>query len=266
MLSSRVKVLGIVGLIVLLPLMIFSLRTFIFGLYHIPTGTMETTMLVGDRVLAEKLSYWFRPPRRGEIIAFNDPIFNYSSNLVANLWQRYASPSVSNWCKRVIGIPGDHIRGAIEDGHTVVYLNGEKLDESGYVNKYPLILLWNRPLEEKVSVGGSSFLYKTRSKGCPEFYFRSFDPEVAWDKQPFYKINPEVVVINPKTGEPEHIILPGTPHPGGKDMFDVTLGKNEYWVMGDNRLGSADSRDWGVLDGKLIHGRIIMTLWSAKNT
>ena len=32
--------------------------------------------------------------------------------------------------------------------------------------------------------------------------------------------------------------------------------------MGDNRLGSGDSREWGVLDGKLIHGRIVFRLWS----
>ena len=47
----------------------------------------------------------------------------------------------------VIGVPGDHIKGVIEDGKPVVYVNGKKLDEQAYINKYPLILVM-----EKVSL------------------------------------------------------------------------------------------------------------------
>ncbi len=153
----------------------FTIRTVGFGLYQVPTGSMETTLLVGERFLADKLTYWFRAPRRGEIIAFNDPNVDYSSNTLVNLWQLYASLNVSNWTKRVIGIPGDHVKGVIEDGHPVVYLNGEKLDSSGYVNKYPLILLWSRPPSEQ-----------GRSRFRPEIEYRSFVREVAWDQHPFY--------------------------------------------------------------------------------
>ncbi len=225
----------------------FVIRTFGFGLYQVPTGSMETTLLVGERFFADKLTYWFRSPRRGEIIACNEPYYQYSSNKVVNLWQRYVSWNVVNWTKRVIGIPGDHVKGLIEDGHPVVYLNGEKLDESGYVNKYPLILLWSHSPDEG---GGSGVDY------------RSFVPDVPWDQQPFYKINSELVIRNPETDKPEDIKIPGTPHSGGKDVFDVTLGDNEYWVMGDNRLGSGDSREWGALDGTLIHGKIVFRIWS----
>ncbi len=232
-------------LFIILPVA-FTIRTFAFGLYQVPTPSMETTMLVGERFFADKASYWLRSPRRGEIIAFNVPSYEYSTNYLVNVWQRYASWKVANWTKRVIGIPGDQLRGTIEDGHPVIYLNGEKLDESAYINRYPLILVWDQSSPEHGR----------------DVTSRSFDPELPWDKQPFYTINPQLVVRNRETGEPLEISIPGTPHPDGKDIFEVKLGDNEYWVMGDNRLGSSDSREFGTLDGTLIHGRIVFRILS----
>lgn len=233
---------------VILPIA-FIIRTFGFGLYQVPTGSMETTLLVGERFFADKLTYWFRAPRRGEIIAFNEPRYHYSSSFFVNLWQRYASWNVTNWTKRVIGVPGDHIKGVIESGRPVVYLNSEKLDESSYVNKYPLIALWRFPV-----CGYNRFNYDR------DIDQRSFDPNLPWDKQIFYKINPNLIILN-SAGEPALVLYPGTPKPE-LDVFEHTLGKNQYWVMGDNRLGSSDSRAWGILDGNLIHGKIVFRIWS----
>lgn len=237
---------------VILPIA-FVIRTFGFGLYQVPTGSMETTLLVGERFFADKLSYWFREPGRGEIIAFNEPKpkYPYSSNALANLWQRYASWNIANWTKRVIGIPGDHVKGVIEDGHPVVYVNGVKLDEKAYINHYPLIVLWKHsPYEQN------------RYPGKRDWDTRSFQPDVPLDKQSFYNVDPHLIMRNPQTMEQVPLIYPGTPHHLGKDIFDVTLGKNQYWVMGDNRLGSSDSREFGILDGRLIHGKIIFRIWS----
>ena len=41
------------------------------------------------------------------------------------------------------------------------------------------------------------------------------------------------------------------------DEFDVTLGENQFWMMGDNRLGSYDSRGFGPVESKMIHGKIL---------
>jgi len=112
--------------IIVILTLVFLLRTFGFGLYQVPTGSMETTMLVGERFFADKLTVWFTSIKRGEIISFNEPIYKYSKNPFMNLWERYFW-GPSNWTKRVIGIPGDHIQGKIEDGHPVVYLNGKKI-------------------------------------------------------------------------------------------------------------------------------------------
>jgi signal peptidase I len=49
---------------------------------------------------------------------------------------------------------------------------------------------------------------------------------------------------------------------GNSDEFSIELGPNEFWCMGDNRLGSGDSRTFGPVDGKLIHGKIVFRIWS----
>lgn len=218
----------------------FFIRTFFFGLYQVPSGSMETTMLVGERFFADKFTPWFMPIKRGEVIAFNDPRYPYSDNSAMNLWQRYVW-GPSNWTKRVIGIPGDHVQGVIEDGKPVVYVNGVKLDEP-YLNKYPLV---------PPSLGK---------------YPRSWDPSRPYNNQPFYNMNEADVKFAQRIYElhgRRPILMPGTPlEDTNQDVFDVHLGPNQYWVMGDNRLGSGDSRAWGALDGRLIHARILLLLFS----
>ncbi|MBA3751280.1 signal peptidase I [Candidatus Dependentiae bacterium] len=240
-------------LFVVLPIA-FLIRTVGFGLYQVPSGSMETTLLVGERFFSNKISYWLRSPKRGEIIAFNDPNHTYSSNFLMNLFQRYANLNVTNVTKRVIGIPGDHVQGKIEEGHPVVYLNGKKLDESAYVNKYPLI--WIQKAEKSKNRYGG---YERENE------LRSFDPSLSWETQKFYKINPQLIIRNTETMQPRLILNPGTPLKD-LDIFDVKLDKNQYWMMGDNRLGSSDSRVWGVLDGTLIHGKIVFRIWSMDTT
>ena len=87
--------------------------------FIVPTPSMESTVLVGDHLLVDKLSYappgsvsrYFLPytePKRGDVIVFRYPI-DISQNFV----------------KRVMGVPGDHIK--VVD--KVVYLNGHPLQE-----------------------------------------------------------------------------------------------------------------------------------------
>lgn len=270
-------------------LVVFLIRTIGFGLYQVPTGSMETSMLVGERFFADKFSYSFlRKPARLEVIAFNEPpaFYPYSKNKIMRLYQDYVW-GPSNWTKRVIGIPGDLVEGKIEDGKPVVYVNGTKLDEP-YLNKYPLIHVYKedpqaiqRKIQQEVRMlmqsgftdqaGLERLILQREGEQCIP---RSFDPDQSYSNQPFYRIDPKRVCRD-EQGD-MHLVYPGTPHYSknpeklqegsnywdGTDEFRVQLAPDEYWAMGDNRLGSKDCRVFGPIKANSIHGRILFRIWS----
>lgn len=285
--TQKNSFLGSVIEFVSLLLLVFLIRTVFFGLYQVPTGSMETTMLVGERFVANKFSYWIRKPERGEIIAMNDPEYTYSTNPLVALFEQYVW-GPSNWTKRVIGIPGDIVDGKLEDGKPVVYLNNVKIDEP-YLNKYPLVRVWTQdPQELKEQIekelqaimrGWQTYnqetleqilLQKWSSKIVP----RSYDPTKSGYDQPFYRMN-DAYILRDEDGKPE-MLWPATPvnqrasnnlkdvkqYWNKSDVFHVELGDNQYWCMGDNRLGSKDCRFFGPVLGENIHGRIVFCIAS----
>ena len=275
--------------IVVLLLIVFLIRTFGFGLYQVPTGSMETTMLKGERFFADKFTPIFSKPKHGEIIAFNDPTFKFSRSPLIKLFQEYVW-GPTNWTKRVIGVPGDEIKGVIEDGKPVVYRNGKKLDEP-YINKYPLTYEWQ---ERGLKLSRIKTQFQSRlaefslhgeegKKAIDELYYLmryswyslSYDPSRSLEDQPFYSVNKEYHVMNPE--KKPYLLYPNQPlrklpgaqttrkgknHWNGSDEYYVKLGPDEYWMMGDNRLGSYDCRAWGPLKERLIHAKIIFRILS----
>ncbi len=237
--------------ITLILLFVFLVRTIGFGLYAVPSGSMETTILCGERLFADKFTLLFLPLKRGDVISFNSPLYHYSDNVLVNWWQMYAW-GPDNLTKRIVGIPGDHVQGKIEDGKPVIYLNGEKLNEP-YVDKYPLIAIVDPDKPLKLE-------------------YRSYDRLISYEKQPFYIMTSQEVILGRRltllNGYPDQL-LPETPvmssRTSGKsvDEYDVQLSADEYWVMGDNRQNSTDARFWGFpLKKKFIHGRVVFRLWS----
>lgn len=85
-----------------------GIKTFILQPYVIPTGSMETTIMTNDRVLAEKLSYRWSTPQPGDIVVFDDPADRFPQLI-----------------KRVIATSGQTVD--IKDGK--VYVDGEPLSE-----------------------------------------------------------------------------------------------------------------------------------------
>lgn len=67
------SVAGIIVMIAIVALVTVGLRTFVFVPYEIPSGSMEETIMTGDMVFSEKVSYYFRAPKRGDIVTFDDP-------------------------------------------------------------------------------------------------------------------------------------------------------------------------------------------------
>jgi signal peptidase I len=242
------------SIIVILPLVIL-IKTFVFGLYQVPTCSMETTMLVGERFYAEKFFIRFSPPKHGDVVSFNPPpgVQKYSDDYYMELFQRYFDWRITSWTKRVLGVPGDHMVGTLEDGVPVVYRNGIKLDEP-YVNQNPIVAAYIQELE---GVAGQSPL-------CRRSYSAEFS--VTDPQQPFYRLSGLEVARGKAYYGATAILQPHTASydQSGKcvDEYDVVLGEDEFWMIGDNRLGSWDSRFFGPVQRKMIHGKILFRIWS----
>jgi signal peptidase I len=115
-------------------LLAFLLRTFVLQVFYIPSGSMQPTLEIDDRMVVEKLTYLVREPRRGEIVVFEgetfvDPYADESSatRVVRGVGQflGIVPASARDFVKRVIGVEGDEV--VIEGGQ--VFVNGGPIDE-----------------------------------------------------------------------------------------------------------------------------------------
>jgi signal peptidase I len=111
--SSR-WIVELVGVVVVAILVAVLLRTFVVATYSIPSGSMEPTLQIGDRIVVDKLSYHLHGVDRGNIVVFSTP---------PN--ENCAGPPVSDLVKRVIGLPDETI--SLKDGN--VYIDGRLLPE-----------------------------------------------------------------------------------------------------------------------------------------
>ncbi|HUW01045.1 MAG TPA: signal peptidase I [Acidimicrobiales bacterium] len=89
------------------------IQAFLFQAYLIPSGSMQPTLDIGDRVLVNKLSYRSSEPSRGDIIVFKRPPGQPESE-------------IKDLIKRVVGLPGETLEAV--DGQVLV--DGEPIDES----------------------------------------------------------------------------------------------------------------------------------------
>ena len=96
-------------MVAVVALITIGLRMFVFVPYEIPSGSMEDTIMPGDMVFSEKISYYMRSPERGDIVTFADP--------------QVAGRTL---IKRVIATEGQTVD--LVDGKVVV--SGVTLDES----------------------------------------------------------------------------------------------------------------------------------------
>ncbi len=117
------------------------LKAFVVQVFSIPSGSMENTLLPGDRILVSKIVYEFRPIARGDIVVFSgagswDPPTSAAEQLARRgLGRRgdlvgIAGPD-TDYVKRVIGVPGDHVVCCNAQGKVTV--NGVPLSESSYI-------------------------------------------------------------------------------------------------------------------------------------
>ena len=122
------------------------IKTFLVQAFYIPSGSMENTLHIGDRVLVNKLIYRIRDVHRGEIVVFRGPTSwqdnpEFTTSEPGNPISKFfhdigsalgvAAPSSKDFIKRVIGVAGDHVVCCDPQGRITV--NGRPLTEQSYL-------------------------------------------------------------------------------------------------------------------------------------
>lgn len=141
------------------------IKTFVVQAFFIPSGSMENTLLIGDKILVNKLVYHVRSIEPGDIVVFNGegswdpspPQGQASVNPVERVYNATLRPlfhsiaglfgtpiGQTDYVKRVIGVPGDHV--ACCNAQGLVTVNGVPLHEQSYL--YP----GNRPSQMRFNV------------------------------------------------------------------------------------------------------------------
>jgi signal peptidase I len=120
------------ALIVVAFVLAVLMKTFLIQAFFIPSESMVPTLLVGDRVVVNKLAYRFREPRRGEVIVFIAKHGVEDRSLLVRIKHFFGEgiglfrPSETDFIKRVIGLPGDTIQ-VNSTGVTVTSPDGKKM-------------------------------------------------------------------------------------------------------------------------------------------
>jgi signal peptidase I len=151
-----------------------GVRAFVVQTFFIPSASMEPTLMIGDRILVDKLSYHLHPVHRGDIVVFGRPP------------GEAASEDIKDLVKRVVGLPGE----TIWSSNGNVYVQGPDTDN--------------------------------KVKEIPE-------------------------------------PVPGTQLGPAIPRFRIPAG--DYYVLGDNRSNSDDSRFFGPIPRRLIVGEVVMRIW-----
>ena len=225
--------------VVTLIMAIFGM-TFVLQAVTVPTGSMQNTILIGDYLLVNKFIFApggkplpFFPQRevqRGDII-----VFKYPGNKVhpKNDSSRGIIPYQINYVKRVIGLPGD----TVEFRNDSVYINGQLLPEHRVIADAPMTKNGREDQQAALIVTGE-------------------EPRTPDEKYNVYYSKDSMDLATKERLPIRSDIEFGVQ---GKPMV---VPENQYFVMGDSRDNSEDSRFWGFVPSDLIIGRAMFVYWS----
>jgi len=228
--------------------------------YRIPTGSMENTLVVGDFLLVNKFIYGittprsipftdiripyfrlpaFKQPKRGDVI-----VFDFPGNR-----DELQSKEIVNYIKRLVGEPGDSIK--IIDGK--LYVNNELTSnpENSISRSHPNK---DRDVDTRIFPKGSGWNED------------SYGPIRVPKKGDVIKINTENFdgwkYFIMREGHSIRISTDKKIFIDEIEKSEYTVGKDYYFMMGDNRNNSLDSRFWGFASRELVVGQAMLIYWS----
>ncbi len=127
------------GLLVVALVLALVIKALFLQAFYIPSGSMNDTLVLNDRILVQKVSYWGGgAPQRGDIVVFADPggwlgdAPSHATNAVVRTLELFGLyPTGGHLVKRVVGVGGDTVTCCDDRGRLSV--NGVPLDERDYL-------------------------------------------------------------------------------------------------------------------------------------
>ncbi|WEV66091.1 signal peptidase I [Bifidobacterium sp. ESL0764] len=138
-------------------LVLVLLRVFVIGVYEIPSGSMEDTIQIGDRLVTNRLARPMNKLKRGDVIVFKDP---------AHWLAGTDNHGSDDLIKRIVGMPGDVV--ACKGSGSPVTVNGVAIDEAAYIK--PGSEPSNFSFKTKVSAGNVFVLGDNRGNSADSRY------------------------------------------------------------------------------------------------
>ena len=240
----------------------FLLKTFVIETSRVPTGSMENTILVGDFLFVNKFIYGPTSPRTipftdvklpyFQLPALHDPerydivVFEYPGDR-----DQIVPTRVDNYVKRCIGLPGD----TIEIHNKVVYINGKE------AWRPPNILYQNTVIKPAGYPVPETF---PAGSGWNEDNYGPLYIPKKGDVVHLNRSNVEIyrTMINREYGNYVVTLNGDDVYIDGKKADTYTVKQDYYFMMGDNRDDSADSRFWGFVPRDKVEGEAFMIYWS----
>jgi signal peptidase I len=199
-------------------LVVFCIRSFLIEPFKIPSGSMIPTLQIGDFILVNKFTYGIRlPVINQKIVQLNNP--QRGDVMVF----RYPEDPSLDYIKRVVGLPGD----------TVEYRNKR---------------LWINGVEQ-VQVANGDYNYVESGM---HFVHTEERIEALGERKHAVLVNPQMPTLH----------LGAVAEFSGREncnydneMVRCKVPEGQYFMMGDNRDNSRDSRYWGFVPDKQIVGK-----------
>jgi signal peptidase I len=244
-------------------IIIFSFRWVLYEPFVIPSSSMEPTLLINDHIFVNKFVYGVRSPfvKNGWLFNWNTPkrgdviVFKYPKN-----------PKVF-YIKRLIGIPGDQVKIisgqiSVNDEPWVLRPLDQFYDDKG------------DPVSDEFQYAGESVpdyeaLEKFKNSGTlnktQDELKKLSQKEIQ--KKIEEKIKNENLSSVARFERSEHFVKRNKNEEGADNSVkEFVVPKNTYFVMGDNRDQSSDSRSWGFVDHNLLVGRASIIWLSCEKT